>query len=125
VIMRSGDSGTRPDAAPRAHIMDSYIGGIGEVGTDDALRVAIQRRGPVDQGLGQDPTATSLLNGSGLSIAAERCVRVNIPGKSVSMLATGTWTTQPVAVYVAEVTGAEVAFVSDLSSCAIVYSLRL
>jgi hypothetical protein len=93
--------------------------------TDDALRTAIQRRGPVDQGLAADPTATSLLNGSGLSIAAERCVRVNIPGKSVSLLATATWKAQPVVVYVADVTGAEVAFVSDLSSCAIVYSLRV
>lgn len=121
---------TRPDESPkaepvRAHIMDAYIGSLGEIGTDDALRTAIQRRGPVDQGLTRDPTATSLLNGSGLSIAAERCVRVNIPGKSVGLLATGTWKAQPVVVYVAEVTGADVAFVSDLSSCAIVYSLRV
>jgi len=125
VVVRSGDSGTKNAAPPRAHIMDSYIGGLGEVGTDDALRTAIQRRGPVDQGLGQDTGATNPLNGSGLSIAAERCVRVNIPGRSVSLLATATWKAQPVVVYVADVTGAEVAFVSDLSSCAIVYSLRI
>jgi hypothetical protein len=125
VIVRSGDSGTKNATPARAHIMDSYIGGLGEVGTDDALRTAIQRRSPVDQGLAQDTTATSPLNGSGLSIAAERCVRVNIPGRSVSLLATATWKAQPVVVYVADVTGAEVAFVSDLSSCAIVYSLRV
>lgn len=124
VVVGPGSSDPEPKAA-HAHIMDSYIGSVGEIGTDDALRTAIQRRGPVDQGLAPDPTGTRPLNGSGLSIAAERCVRVNIPGKSVGMLATGTWKAQPVVVYVAEVTGADVAFVSDLSSCAIVYSLRV
>lgn len=108
-----------------SHVMDSYIGSVGEIGTDEALRTAIVRRGRVDAGLAADPTATSLLNGSGLSIAAERCVRVNLPGRTVSLLATGTWQEQPAVVYVADVTGARVAFVSDLAGCAILYSLRL
>ena len=80
---------------------------------------------PVDVGLGTGASTTSILTGSGLSIAAERCVRVNLPGKSVTLLATGTWQGQVAAVWVAEVTGARVAFVSDLSSCTILYSLRL
>ncbi|MFM7618197.1 MAG: hypothetical protein ACKO72_12170, partial [Actinomycetes bacterium] len=123
-------TGTDDDPAPKAdgghsHVMDEYIGPVGEIGTDDALRVAVLRRGRVDVGLGSDATATSVLNGSGLSIAAERCVRVNLPGRSVSLLATGTWQAQPAVVYVAEVTGARVAFVSDLAGCTILYSLRL
>jgi hypothetical protein len=125
VVGGSGDDDTSKPKAAHAHIMDSYIGSIGEVGNDDALRTAIQRRGPVDDGLIQNPTGPTPLNGSGLSIAAERCVRVNLPGKSVSMLATGSWKAQPVVIYVADVTGAKVAFVSDLSGCAILYSLRV
>lgn len=124
VIARPDSSEPAPKAA-HAHIMDAYIGSVGEIGTDEALRTAIQRRGPVDQGLGTGATGGRVLNGSGVPIAAERCVRVNLPGRSVTLLASGTWRTQPVVVYVAGVTGARVAFVSDLSSCAIVYSLRL
>ncbi|MFM7060501.1 MAG: hypothetical protein ACKOZL_04860 [Actinomycetes bacterium] len=126
VVARGSDDGS--GGAPKGtgpHVMDAYIGSLGEIGTDEALRAAILRRGRVDVGLGSDATATSVLNGSGLSIAAERCVRVNLPGRSVSLLATGTWQTRPAVVYVAEVTGARVAFVSELAGCTILYSLRL
>ncbi|MEY3361110.1 MAG: hypothetical protein RL531_829 [Actinomycetota bacterium] len=125
LLTGSADEPARKAGAGHSHTMDSYIGSVGEIGTDEALRAAIVRRGRVDVGLAADPTATSLLNGSGLSIAAERCVRVNLPGRTVSLLATGTWQEQPAVVYVAEVTDARVAFVSDLAECAILYSLRL
>ena len=124
VLTRGSSDDTAAKRAP-AHVMEEYIGSVGEVGTDEALRTAIGRRGPVDVGLGTGASTTSILTGSGLSIAAERCVRVNLPGKSVTLLATGTWQGQVAAVWVAEVTGARVAFVSDLSSCTILYSLRL
>jgi hypothetical protein len=125
LLTGSDDEPAAQAKGAHSHVMDSYIGSVGEIGTDEALRTAIVRRGRVDAGLAPDPTATSLLNGSGLSIAAERCVRVNLPGRTVSLLATGTWQEQPAVVYVADVTGARVAFVSDLAGCAILYSLRL
>ncbi|MFM7271859.1 MAG: hypothetical protein ACKO2C_09555 [Actinomycetes bacterium] len=107
------------------HVMDAYIGGIGEIGEPQQLSAAIARRGPVDVGLGTGATSTTVLGGSGLPIAAERCVRVSMPGRDVSLVATGQFRGLGAAIWVTRAGGADVAFVSALDSCDILYSLRL
>jgi hypothetical protein len=108
-----------------SHVMDAYIGGIGEIGEPQQLSAAIARRGPVDTGLGTGATTTTVLGGSGLPIAAERCVRVTMPGRSVSLVATGEFRGLGAAIWVTRAGGADVAFVSALDSCDILFSLRL
>lgn len=114
-----------PHHSMGTHVMDAYIGGIGEIGDDRSLSAAIARRGPVDVGLGTGATSTSVLGGSGLPIAAERCVRVAMPGRRVSLVATGEFRGLAAAIWVTRVGRADVAFVSALDSCEIRYSLRL
>lgn len=124
---------TRPEPTRRrgahhsmgSHVMDAYIGGIGEIGDPRNLSAAIARRGPVDVGLGSGSTPTTVLGGSGLPIAAERCVRVAMPGRTVSLVATGEFRGLGAAIWVTRAGGADVAFVSALDSCDILYSQRL
>jgi hypothetical protein len=128
VLWARRDDGTasRPrQHAMGSHVMDAYIGGIGEIGEPQQLSAAIARRGPVDAGLGTGATSTSALGGSGLPIAAERCVRVTMPGRSVSLVASGEFHGRSAAIWVTRAGGADVAFVSALDSCDILYSLRL
>lgn len=106
------------------HLMDSYAGHFGEVSGDGVLAAAISRRGPVTVGV----TAQRIVGGDGLSMAAERCAKVALRGIDISLLATGTLDGQGVAILVAAktpATAAEIAYVTDLDQCTIIYSERL
>ncbi|MEI6570136.1 MAG: hypothetical protein WCO36_01755 [Actinomycetes bacterium] len=107
-----------------AHLMDVYAGHFGEVSGDGVLAAAISRRGPVTVGV----TAQPIISGDDLSMAAERCAEVALSGVDISLLATGTLDGEGVAIIVASktpATDAEIAYLTDLDQCTIIYSERL
>jgi hypothetical protein len=61
-------------------------------------------------------------------MAAERCAEVALSGVDISLLATGTLDGDGVAIIVASktpATDAEIAYLTDLDQCTIIYSERL
>ena len=121
----SQDSSEQKKQPPKmAHLMDVYAGHFGEVSGDGVLAAAISRRGPITVGV----TAKRIVGGDGLSMAAERCAKVALRGVDISLLATGTLDGEGVAIIVAAktpATNAEIAYVTDLDQCTIIYSERL
>ncbi len=103
---------------------DTYVGNFGEVSGDGVLAAAILRKGPVTVGL----TAAEIVGSDRLSMAAESCAKVALGGVPIDLLATGTLNGERVAIIVASKTtsaGAQVAFVTNLDQCVIIYSERL
>lgn len=119
------DSSTQnKQAASEQHLMDAYVGHFGEVSGEGVLAAAISRRGPVTVGA----TAQQIVGGDALSLAAERCAKIEFRGVAIDLLATGTLSGEGVAIIVAAQTSktvAQVAYVTDLDQCTIVYSERL
>lgn len=119
------DSSTQnKEAASKQELMDAYVGNFGEVSGDGVLAAAISRRGPLITGV----TAQPIVGVDALSIAAERCAKIAFGRIAIDLLATGTLSGAAVAIVVASQTsktGAEIAYVTDLDQCAIIYSERL
>ncbi|MBJ7382500.1 MAG: hypothetical protein JHC66_07925 [Acidimicrobiia bacterium] len=107
-----------------ARSKDVYAGHFGEVSGEGVLAAAISSRGPITVGV----TAQPIIGGDDLSMAAQRCAEVALSGVEISLLATGTLQSEGVAIIVASktpATDAEIAYVTDLDQCTIIYSERL
>ena len=107
-----------------AHSKDVYAGHFGEVSGEGVLAAAISSRGPIPAGV----TAQPIIGGDDLSMAAQRCAEVALSGVDISLLATGTLQSEGVAIIVSSktpATDAEIAYVTDLDQCTIIYSERL
>ncbi|AKL74601.1 hypothetical protein IMCC26256_112342 [Actinobacteria bacterium IMCC26256] len=118
----SSEEKKQPDKM--AQSMDVYTGYFGEVSGDGVLAAAISSHGPIPVGV----TAQPIIGGDDLSMAAERCAEVALKGVDISLLATGTLEGKDVAIIVASktpATDAEIAYVTDLDQCTIIYSERL
>lgn len=125
VIAINGDS--RPpkkQGVDTPNLGDAYVGNFGEVSGDGVLAAAISRKGPVTVGV----TAAESVGSDRLSMAAESCAKVALGGVPIDLLATGTLNGERVAIIVASKTtsaGAQLAFVTNLDRCLIIYSERL
>ncbi|MBJ7282207.1 MAG: hypothetical protein JHD40_03745 [Acidimicrobiia bacterium] len=107
-----------------ARSKDVYAGHFGEVSGEGVLSAAISSRGPIPGGV----TAQPIIGVDDLSMAAQRCAEVALSGVEISLLATGTLQSEGVAIIVASktpATDAEIAYVTDLDQCTIIYSERL
>ncbi len=121
----SGDSSEQKKQPHKmGRSMDVYTGYFGEVSGDGVLAAAISSREPAPVGV----TAQPIISGDDLSMAAERCAEVALSGVDISLLATGTLDGEGVAIIVASktpATDAEIAYLTDLDQCTIIYSERL
>lgn len=122
IIQDSSEQKKQPHKMERSK--DVYAGHFGEVSGEGVLAAAISSRGPIPGGV----TAQPIIGGDDLSMAAQRCAEVALSGVDISLLATGTLEGEGVAILVASKTpgtGAEIAYVTDLDQCTIIYSERL
>ena len=129
VIAINGDSPAQnkqqnKNGAHAPQLIGAYVGHLGEVSGEGVLAAAISRNGPAGVGV----TAQRSISGDGLSEAAQRCANVALKGVLIDLLATGTLHGVGVAIIVASKTsstGAQIAYITDLDQCTILYSERM